>query len=276
MTSPKFTYMPTKIGFILATAIALGALTISVIFGMNPNAPQAGDAESTEYPTELTSLVNGCGNFFVFQPVKGYQYAELTPEVLDRMGDKKYIPEAQMAVPVYGYLDSTPLEEKDIRFYEVDEFFPPLPLEKILRTMYSYDTLVIWYNPENVASTDLSDIRKYAADNPNTLVVPYIYKNGKLPLDRNIAFSKWGISQSCQYFNENVINTFTKFTLDHPPTHQGEELPPARFIKDSNSLYPIQLPSYNNRMLVPTDIPKGAPNPTASPSPTNTPKDGGE
>lgn len=242
----KFSYLGTKIGLVAGAVTVIGGLVLGTIFGLTPNAPSKSAYDSVEYPAGLTSLVNGCGNFFTYKPEPGEQYAELTPEVLAKMDDPKDISLQPMVVPVYGYMSPEGLPGQDIRFYDMDELDEPLPMETILRSMYDYDTMVIWYT-EEIAATDLEDIRTYVQKNENVMALKWDYKDKKLPLGRSVAFSKWGISQSCDVFTEGVVNNFTEFARDHYVERSEEDVPPAKFIKNSNKLYPILPTNYEDQ-----------------------------
>lgn len=215
-------------------------LVLGVIFGLKPNAPFASYMGSTEYPTKLSSLMNGCGNFFLYNPKPGEQYSVVTPEIQATMSNQT-IPTGLTVVPVYGYLAPEGLDGRNIRFHETEEPNQPYPMTTLLRTMYNYDTLIIWYTAD-LPATDIQDIRRYVQNTPNTMALLWVYGEN-LPLGRDVAFSKWGVSQSCSFFTPEVMENFTEFTDNHYV--ERELIPPvAKFIPNTTILPPLLPENY--------------------------------
>src|SRR5690606_37119252 len=91
----------------------------------------------------------------------------------------------------------------------------PLARSKILRTMYDRDTIVVWYSPD-IALADYELIKQYVSEHDNILAVKWENEQGsQIPLDRKIAFSAWGISQSCEFWTDQTFETFADFAKEN-------------------------------------------------------------
>ena len=232
--SISFSYFGTKLTIIASIATTLTLMVVVTVFGITPNESTKGQYGATQYPSSLASLASGCGDYFLFNPGEG-QYATIPAEKRDQI---ETLPVHQMTVPVYGYLNSTPLFDEEIRFYGTDELAEPLPIDKILKTMYDKDTTVVWYT-DDIAPDDYSSLQEYVTAHDNILAVKWQYFNSKLPLERKIAFSTWGISQTCEFWGTNTFERFDRFVQEHPIAKL--DTIPIAVVSDENKLPPLSV-----------------------------------
>ena len=205
-----FSYFGTKLIIVVSVITTLALMMLVTVFGITPNEPKKSTDGATTYSAPLTSLASGCGDYFLFEPGKG-QYATIPAEVRDSL---ETIPTHNMTVPVYGYMNTTPLFDEEVRFYAIDELETPLALDKILKTMYDKDITVVWYTAD-IAPDDYTLLQEYVTAHEDILAVPYNYRNGQLPSDRKVAFSKWGVSQTCEFWTDNTFERFEEFADEH-------------------------------------------------------------
>lgn len=229
-SSSTFSYTGTKLTLISGAVVAVLIMVLATVLGINPNQPQPTRYGGTQYPAPLTSLAAGCGDFFLYPPLES-QYGVILD---DDKNDVLTIPSHPMTVPVYGYMSETSMADSDIRLYEPDELRQPISLQTILRTMYDKDTTVVWY-AEDISQGDFAVLRAYVRDKTNILVVPWEYGDNSLPLDRKVAFSQWGISQSCEFWTDETFETFLEFAEDN----RLERNPNPRVVRpNENGLLP--------------------------------------
>lgn len=214
----SFSYKKTKIGLVIGVIVALTALIMSVLIGMNSPKIIDGSYNSKEYVASLSDLANGCGNTFLFSP-KPNQYGIIPDSFYEKPDDipegtKLNVPAHKMLVPVYGYMEKVGLTESDIRFWTEKESTEPINKEQLFNNMFFDDTIVIWYS-QDIRPGDLSEIQAYVKENDNIIVRPWEYSGGILPGKRKIAYSAWGMSKSCQFYSEESLEDFIQFTKDN-------------------------------------------------------------
>lgn len=227
-----FSYSATKLGLVSSAIGVAIVMILVVVFGLNPNHPIKGEFNSTEYPASLDSLAYGCGNDFVFNP-DHTQYGVI-PEKMFKQNKVINIPLAPMIVPVYGYMTSTSLPDSAIKFYPKGMPKTPLLNIQLLRTMYSEKTIIVWY-ASTIAQADYVALQKYVSTHKNVLAIEWHDGSQQLPLNRKVAFSTWGISQSCQYFSPTVLKHFTHFVITHNVARPSS--PPVTKL-DKNGMLP--------------------------------------
>lgn len=235
MTQPNsFSFIPAKLTMIFGALIGVTAMVLILIFGINPNRPHEGEAGATVYPSSLAALATGCGDYFRWdtEPVKHYAY--ITEDEKKKL---KILPQPPMNIPAYGYMTEFPLAQSD-----TNKFFTPddlgneeIPITTILRTMFDYGTTIIWYNPLN--DIVALDVRAYVSEHENVMGVPWIYEERYIPLDRDVAFSSWGITQSCKSFSYATANDFIEFTHEFPVAR--EDVPPHAKITLNGQVVPM-------------------------------------
>lgn len=236
MPNVSFSYTPTKLAIVGTAVLAALVMIVVVVFGINPNKPQPGPNNSTQYPANLAALANGCGDIYMFQPAIN-QYGQI-PNSLLQSGGTIEVPLPGMVVPVFGYMSAKPLADSQIRFYGKNELQKPIDRTQILRTMYDRGTTVVWYD-QTISPGDYTALENYVKTHKNILAVKWEYGTA-LPVNRTIAFSTWGISQTCQFWNNNTFKDFQKFANEHPVNHPAT--PPTPKLTSQGKLPTIDRP----------------------------------
>lgn len=234
--SVSFSYKPTIIGFIATALVTVLAMISLVIFGINPNRPTEIENGGKAYPASLLAMANGCGDIFVMPPKEG-QYGVIPSEYWELNSNPiQNIPVHIMTVPVYGYMAEKSMPDEDIRFYGPEEVDEPLNRQLLLRTMYDKDIIVLWYSKE-LNAVDINLIRQYVANSDQKILAyPWLYENN-LVAGRNVAFAKWGISQTCSLYSDEVFEEFVIFANDN--TVNKTFPPPEAPMTNNGTLLPI-------------------------------------
>jgi hypothetical protein len=245
MSQVSFSYKNTKRGIVLALLAAVLALVSIVIFGVNPNKPSpVEDIGGLQYPATLSAMANSCGDIFYNPPIKN-NFGVIPDRFweLNKDNEDIKIPTHQMIVPVFGYMDKESFADADIRFYSSEEAEEPINRERLLRTMYDKDITVVWYTAE-IEPSDLSALKAYAIEHAGEILVyPWKYASGQLIGNRTVAYSSWGISQTCGLYNEEILDEFVQFAKDNR-IDRPQEIPEAR-VSDQGILYPISANTEN-------------------------------
>lgn len=225
----------TKTKLVLGGVIAavLASLTVATLNLPSQMTPSQGQYGAVVYPGNLNTTVNGCGDVFRFSTNESL-YGVIPQEAYATAQTKTIIPTHPMIVPVYGYMSDRGLKKNEVKFYE-RKGYPDFPRQQILRTMWDDNTTVIWYD-ENATAADVFRIKKYTTEHTNVLAVPWTGVDA-LPMNRHIAFSTWGISQSCNTFDNSVLNDFQNFKKVHPVKHTVT--PPVKKLNKFGLLSPI-------------------------------------
>ncbi len=214
-TQNSFSFTPSKIIMLLSVLAAILVMVFIVIFGINPNKPTEGEAGSTVYPPTLSALATGCGDYFLWDTAPATHYAYLTQDELETT--KFFQP--PMNLPAYGYMSEQPMAEGDTNAFltpqDLDNTAIPFPT--VLRTLFDYNVTIIWYDPNNTAI--ILDVKDYVSQHKDVMAMPWLYTDRQIPLNRGVAFSHWGITQSCSSFSESMANDFVTFTAQHPIQH---------------------------------------------------------
>lgn len=215
--SISFSYKTTKIGIVASVVVACALASATVILGVNSNQPSDNGLGGIQYPASFEALANGCGDTFRFEPSADY-YGVIPQKFHDDEKPNPLIPTHRMMIPVYGYMATDALPEDSIRFYGPDELDESFSKEVALRAMYDHDVTMIWYTSD-IEPSDLSAIRNYVEEHPKVMAAQWDYAGGKLVGDRSVAFTKWGISQSCSLFNEGILTDFIVFANQNKVSH---------------------------------------------------------
>jgi hypothetical protein len=231
----------TKYG-ILGTIVVVVGLLVTATLNLNPElAPSKGDFGSVVYPASIRAISDSCGDIFRFTPSSSL-YAEIPEDIYTNKKDNSEIPAPPMIVPVYGYMASRPLADSQIHFYAAKGFkASTIPRQLILRTMFDKGTKVIYYT-DKINAGDLIAIKQYTTVHPNVLAIPWTMQE-PLPLNRDIAWSTWGISQSCSKWDDSVFDEFASFVKAHPVTH--EKTPRVAKLTAAHAL-PLLIPKGSN------------------------------
>lgn len=224
--SSSFSYTGTKIGLVLGSFAVIITMTVAAIVGINPNQTQPASFGGTQVPAPLTSLAAGCGDYFLYPPTSE-QYGTILDEDKENI---LTIPSHPMIVPVYGYMSEKSIPDNEIKLYELAELAEPFSLQSILRTMYEKETTVVWYSLD-INQGDFAILRTYARNNDNILVLPWQYGDATLPLNRSVAFSQWGVSQSCQFWTDETFESF----LDFAGKNQADRTSAPKVVKPNEA-----------------------------------------
>lgn len=229
----NFSYLPTKIALVSSAIAACSLMVTIVVFGINPNQATTTQFGATEYPASLGSLASGCGDLYLFNPDPS-QYGIIPEEVKANEGVVNIPVHLNSTIPVYGYMSAEPLGASQIRFYTKDELKEPISREQILRTMYENDTTVVWYT-DDIAPDDYQVLKEYVDSHENILATKWEYPSLVIPQDRKIAFSTWGMSQTCEYWTDINFEKFQEFKKEHK-IPKASTIPEAKL--NDNGLLP--------------------------------------
>lgn len=173
------------------------------------NTPYTGANQSTIYPANLRSIATSCGDIFQFAPDEK-DYGIIPQSVLDQ--ETPVIPDHPMTIPVYGYMSPDLITRDQVRFYGPGESNIPTK-QQLLRAMYDYGTIVIWYDSLKIPAPTLNEIHDYVGTHFNVVAIPWTGKI--LPYGRLLAYSTWGNSQSCNTWAPAVLDEFMEFSATH-------------------------------------------------------------
>ena len=158
----------------------------------------------------------GCGN--IYRAKNAIVQSKQIPESYYlNLPNDGYIPSSPLIVPMYGYLTERGMHPSQFKFYSEEDVNKELPEQLILRTMWDSGIPVIWYDPNRIGSTDYKTLEGLGKNNEGRLLIlPWLhYDSAKLPRDRAIAYSVFGMSQTCKAFSRDVLNQFLDFTDKH-------------------------------------------------------------
>lgn len=205
-TSVNTTFLNTKVFLITAMAFALALLHILVVFVFNPNTPRPAAAGGVETPASLNALVSGCGGYFHWETTASQ--ALVIPA--DQADTAHIIPETQQIVPVYGYMAEEGLPH--LGFWDaMDEDLPSR--EEAMRHLYDGGK-VIWYM-DTMDPADKQLLKTFVEEREAERIVALPWESDRLlPSDRQVAFSVWGASQSCTFWDEIAYEEFQEFTTE--------------------------------------------------------------
>lgn len=194
-------------GFGLILATMIGAIAVLP----DPNAPKAGEFKSIQTPANAYDTTNGCGATFVFD-IPEETTGKLPDDFFDNPnGDgtiDRNIPLSPMNIQAYGYYYDN-REEPPAVFYDYDkDNLDQIPSTVEYLSYMHKGWTVIWY--ENESKQDLKDLLKeYAESKEKVLVLPWVSEGDRqIPLKRNFAFASWGISRSCELWDDNTADRF--------------------------------------------------------------------
>jgi hypothetical protein len=139
----------------------------------------------------------------------------------------------------------TPMSKADTNSFITSEDLQgvAIPYPTILRTLFDYDVTIIWYDPEDPIL--MIDVRGYVSEHENVMALPWLYTDRQIPLDRKIAFSKWGITQSCSNFSVGTVNDFVEFTQKYSVAH--EETPPHAQLNENKTVDMLYVGPYSQK-----------------------------
>jgi len=205
----------TKVGIVATIFIVVATLVTATLHLPPQTRPTSGQFNSTIYPASLSAIAASCGDIFRFKTTPNLY--GVIPDKIAEQNKEALIPVAPMIVPVYGYMSKEALPDSAIKFYD-EANYEPISRATLLRTMYDKDTTVIYYT-KALDSGNLFAVKQYADNHPNVLAIPWTFDSAGLPLNRDLAWSKWGISQSCIDWNGKALNDFLELAKEKPVTH---------------------------------------------------------
>lgn len=226
-----------KYGIILI--LSLVALLTVLIVSTNTPKPFTVKSDNeigmVSYYTSPTGYAEQCGNIYKFS--EAVEFSQQVPEnfYIDGPVDS-YIPSGHNIIPIYGYLSERGMSKEDIKFYSPETVNKNWTEQYILRTMWDYNNIVIWYNPDKATDEDIEELKQLDESLPNNiLILPWLYyDNASMPLDRTFAFARLGFTQSCNTYNFNVLSEFGTFTSDNKLVKP--EIPEIAELNSTNNL----------------------------------------
>ena len=190
---------------ILAVLVAASSVMVTSAVTAPPReTPTPGQYSSMVIQTDANGILAQCGDYFTFHPdTKHYG-------VVPSSYDKNYVPVPPMVVPVYGYMESKPMDVQKALTMKQGE--NPYSIAEINRALWDGNSF-IWVAKE--ANADAWNYVKSFANTWNSShdkkVIVLTWDGDKpLPLGRQYAFSSWGISQSCMSFSTDAFQSFMK------------------------------------------------------------------
>lgn len=207
-----------KFTFASALLAACGILVSSAITAEPLSAGKPGEMGSITIPVTSNGVLSQCGDIFKFSP-KNTDYGIVPDEY-----EKNFVPVHPMIIPVYGFMDAEEFNVEEALALPLSE--NPYNILQINRALWDGVTF-IWLHPNT--SQETHDYIMSYAENWNTInedkVVPLTWKQDRnIPLSRNIAFSSWGVSQSCITFSDKTFEDFMKTSRDHQTSKQLPEV----------------------------------------------------
>lgn len=197
-------------------------IVLLVSLGIFVQPPKAFSLEKTvggveSYYGSPQSYSAGCGT--IFRAKNAVAESKQIPEsyYLDIPNDG-YVPSSPLIVPTYGYLTERGMHPSQFKFYSEESVNKDLPEQLILRTMWDSGIPVIWYDPKKISPEDYATLEGLGKNNEGRLLIlPWLhYDSANLPRDRAIAYSVFGMSQTCKTFNRDALNQFLDFADKHP------------------------------------------------------------
>lgn len=211
---PYFLTKAIIVGIIAVTSILVIVITLFQPSNVSPT--ELSFARGLSYPATAEAIGAKCGDTYVLD-----LDTNNSPVLPDNILKKHYTyAMGNTLIPIYGYLDKRTLTTKQITFYTPTDFRAltkqhKISRERILRTMFEKNTLVIWYDPSQTKANDISNLESYAKQNEGkVLIVPWLWKDS-MPAGRAFAFARWGISQSCGELEMKLVNSFAIFSNKH-------------------------------------------------------------
>ncbi len=200
------------VGFMAIIAAMVGTIIVAPDF----SEPRKSAFQSMSYPGSTLSTIAKCGDTFAFDVPK--EYSGAVPE--DFFKDKKTgvevkrnVPLNPMIVPAYGYFYFEENPEPKKTFYSVNDIKKLPTVVQNMNLLWNGWT-IIWYK-QDVSKDALAEVEKFANEHEKVIALPWT-EDRNLPMNRNYAFSSWGNSRSCEYWDNSLVTDFIEFSKDHP------------------------------------------------------------
>lgn len=199
-------FTSTKLFFASIFVVLFAGMSFLTLSEGDPLEPQVGQFGSTLYPANVAGALAGCGGFFKFTPEEGYYGA--VPVGYDGM-----VPNPPMMVPTYGAFTSEVFPEDRVGV-PADRQEAGLTQGVALRAMWEGYT-ILWI--DDAASDEAYDfLVDYVVDwnashsGTDRLILSRwdFDEERAIPLDRQSAFSAWGMTTSCAGFSPAVLEDF--------------------------------------------------------------------
>lgn len=229
-----FTKTKILLSFILITVLTL--LVTATLALPDNSEPRPSQYGAIEYPATVIAAVNQCGSVFYFEPDPKW-YGTI-PISIQQNGPDDGIPAQPTNIPVYGYMTREPFNPEFVGTY--DKTFEGFSRQDINRAMWD-GYYFIWYsmntpNDKYEQLVEFVETQNSRTSTPKIILSPFKITDREIPSGRDIAFSTWGVSQSCDTFDPKIFEAFEDFTIEHS-TPRGE--PPVAPIAPYGGLYPI-------------------------------------
>lgn len=230
----------------ISIALTLGIIALAAnIIITNKDITRIED-QGNQTLASTNAILAQCGNLFTFHnrmPEALSQASVFNPEELAQHNGKAYVPILKkVIVPPFGYMIDQRLD-KNTKFYHTVE---EIPLPQTLRSVYD-GAIIVWYSPLT-SEKEIEDIKQWVETQDNVIAIPW--KNANIgvgqdippvlmPLNRSIAFTAWGLTQSCGIWSENAINDFIKFAQKLEKDQPRAVTPPQAKLTEDELLPPF-------------------------------------
>lgn len=224
------------VGFMAIIAAMVGTIAIAPDF----SSPKKSEFQSISYPGNTLSTIAKCGATFAFDVPQEFSGAVPKDFFIDKNSGvevKRNVPVHPMIVPAYGYFyfEENPKPEKT--------FYSPKEAKKIPESVQTLNYLwngwtIIWYK-QNTEQEALDAVEVFVSENEKVMALPWT-GDRSLPMNRNYAFSSWGNTRSCDYWDSSLVADFMEFSQNNSP-ERAIEKPYLAPINDKGELPRIDI-----------------------------------
>jgi hypothetical protein len=225
-------YRGTKLvisGILLA---GVGALIFSALSQPAHNIAEPSAYGSFILPASADAILSQCGNTFLFES-EGKWTGTIPSDYTEET------PKHPMVVPVYGYMSEVPFNEAKADSGTSTENVYTYP--EILRGLWEGNH-VIWVSPE-YTQEGYDYLKNFASEwnqvHEDKVIIAAWDFDYQLPGGRDIAFSEWNASQTCETFSEATYEDF-QTTMNNNSAPRDRQNPPKAVLTDG--LLPLITP----------------------------------
>lgn len=195
------------VAIVVSIVLAFQFLTVS----RDGNRPTYAPVNSLAYPASVDATLKQCGATFDLS-IEPDRYGEIPN------GYKGDVPRHDYIVPAFGYFSNHHVTPKKVYTAKDVPSYPDVI--RILRD----GNVIVWYTPSGTEDKAPDFIRDYANKHEKTIAMPWTQELSasshrgqarELPSKRAIAFSAWGITQSCGFWDGKVADDFQEFVAEH-------------------------------------------------------------
>lgn len=208
-----------------------GFMVLLILLSVFIKAPQAHSFETSggnikAYYGTPESYSAGCGSIYRVKPA--VELSKVIPdEYYNDLPVDGYIPSPSTIVPMYGYMTERGMHPSQFKFYPKKSINKNIPESLIVRTMYDSNVPVVWYDADKIDDKSYKLLKQVGEENEGRIIImPWVeYEGKKLPRERTIALSMFGMSQTCKTINLDTISQFLGFAMDNQ--YDGKPLEPS-------------------------------------------------